>query len=115
MTTHPPGDTFLVNEKGRLFFLILKVPTRAAQVLHCLARHMLHSARHLKRRAACEGEEQEALRVYALHEVRHAARERVGLAGVGEDQPGPVAEAGRCVLAGVQFFEWSQGLHGTGL
>jgi hypothetical protein len=103
-----------VNEKGRLFFLILKVPTRAAQVLHCLARHMLHSARHLKRRAACEGEEQEALRVYALHEVRHAARECVGLAGagLGEDQQGPSPKQVAARWRGFSFSNWARACTG---
>ena len=47
-----------------------------------LAGDALRPARHLQRRATCEGEEQDALGRGAFDEqVRDAVRERVGLAG----------------------------------
>ena len=56
---------------------------------------------HLERRAAREGEEQDALRVAAARdEVRDAMRQRIGLAGAGtrEDQQRAIAMARRRAL-----------------
>ena len=74
----------------------------------------LRAPRHLERRAAREGEQQDALRVRALeNQMRHAVRERVGLAGAGtrENQQRPGAMARRRALRGVQFFELVRHLH----
>src|SRR5678815_2229104 len=65
----------------------------------------LRAARHLLRRAAREGEEQDALgRRAGDEQVRDAMRERVGLAraGAGEDEERRVAEGRRFFLPGVQ-------------
>ena len=78
------------------------------------AHDALRAPRHLDRRAAREGEQQDALRVRALeNEMRHAVRERVGLAGAGagENQERPGAMARRRALRAVQSFELVRYLH----
>ncbi len=94
--------------------------------LHFLA-HFAHDAlrpaRHLHRSAAREREQQDALRAHALlHQVRHAVRERVGLAGAGagDDQERAGAKrlvcrtpaiAGGGALCGVQGVQGGDGCH----
>ena len=74
-----------------------------------LARDALDPARHLGRRAAREGHQQDAARIGAVDDqMRDAVRQRVGLAGAGagDDQqrpgtwllfePAPCSTARRC-------------------
>jgi hypothetical protein len=74
--------------------------------------------RHLQRRAAGEGEEQDPLRLHAFeHEVRDAVREGAGLAGAGagdDEQRARGRLRGRALLR-VQFRECLGRAHGAGL
>jgi hypothetical protein len=95
---------FAVDERRHAAIPVLKVPTRAAA----------GSSPPRPPHAACEGEEQEALRVHALHEVRHAARERVGLAGagLGEDQQGRSPKQVAARWRGFSFSNWARACTG---
>ena len=68
----------------------------------------LDPSRHLRRRPAREGQEQDAARVGAADDqVRDAVGQRVGLArpGPGNDQERPVAVLGRAPLIGIELVE----------
>src|SRR3954470_15988281 len=79
-----------------------------------LADDAARTPRHLERRTAREGQEQDALRIRALgDEMRDAVRERIGLAGAGagDDEERRRAMTRRRALRGVQFFELVRHLH----
>jgi hypothetical protein len=79
--------------------------TSLQPVLQQFGDDALRAARHLLRRAAREGEQQDALgRRAGDEQMRDAMRERVGLARAraGEDEERPVAESRGFLLSGVQ-------------
>src|SRR5882724_3325529 len=102
------------------------VADAAQRFVECLARDFLRAAAHFSGRAARESQHQDTGRIHAVdHQVRHAVRQSVGLAGAraGDDQQRPravallgkrLAMSHRLALCGVEFFEVRCGGHGFG-